>query len=1101
MTEKNNQNQNQDREAQAQLLDRYYDQVQSIILARQNPVTGLLPASTAITTHGDYTDAWVRDNVYSILAVWSLGLAYRKFEGDEDRSYPLQQSVVKLMRGLLMAMMKQAEKVERFKHTQDVNDALHAKYDTHTGDVVVGDQEWGHLQLDATSLFLFMLAQMTASGLRIVFTLDEVNFVQNLVYYISRAYRTPDYGIWERGNKINHGIAELNASSIGMAKAALEAMDGFNLFGLDGGQSSVVHVVPDEIARARITLKFLLPRESNSKETDAALLSVIGFPAFAVEDLELVKRTRETIISKLGGQYGCKRFLLDGHQTVLEDSDQLHYEPSELKAFEQIESEWPLFYTYLVLDGIFRNDQEQVDRYSMMLEKLFVEVNGQQLLPELYYVPAEGIKLEKEQPHSQQRLPNENVPLVWAQSLHITGALIKDGLLAAADIDPLNRRNRLGHSRAVQVLVLPLAANESVQAELAEQGIQSQTIAQAAPIEIRSADELGQAFRFVGANAKLKLSGRPVRRMRSLATSHLYILHGEQVLFLPQALDEHNFYLTLDDNLMVERFKAEIAYLSRHWNKSGSPLIALSITEAMLRDESAPQLFHCMQELQSGSCNDIPVRVGVITELAKYANAERIDFIHEFELSPHEAGREISLDCLLGFDPALTQPLNLFQLPDWQGEQDVEKICARLLHSRNVYEQIALLSILWRELGPESCVAGYACNVRQLVQQVYDAAAETNVWPVIRQAAGLLGLYDETLEDALVEIVMRQKQLAVGRSYSSKAVISTPLSNIEILQKITEFCGDNEYEHVLNQEIVLYLAVLLKGEPGLFKGMLTLRSGHLLQLIIGQIARQQHIPQHEALDHVMALKPNVLLRRLREVLLSYQGMVNALVSVESLNVQGEQGDLTNLTWVRFSQEDDPQGIRDAKGWLWWREHHGVVTRVDEAFFTGIWSLLGHCKGLIVGDRFNSKNCLDSATIQGQMTPGEKNFAFIVDHLLGKIQAPEYRHLTVEALAALVAIMRVNPALRLDNYLVLDALIGYAVRLAWLDLHPDDVNIYNEKRCDAWASFYQYPPHQVGNSVMAALAFLLPGGSEQKSQDFLEHEPHNQVDGTLDILPD
>jgi len=61
-----------------------------------------------------------------------------------------------------------------------------------------------------------------------------------------------------------------------------------------------------------------LPRESNSKEIDAALLSVIGFPAFAVGDAKLVKKTREEIIEKLGGKYGCKRFLRDGHQTVLE---------------------------------------------------------------------------------------------------------------------------------------------------------------------------------------------------------------------------------------------------------------------------------------------------------------------------------------------------------------------------------------------------------------------------------------------------------------------------------------------------------------------------------------------------------------------------------------------------------------------------------------------------------------------------------------------------------------------------------------------------------------------------------------------------------------
>ena len=43
--------------------------------------------------------------------------------------------------------------------------------------------------MDATSIFLLMLAQMTVSGFKIVYTQDEVNFVQNLVYYIERAYR------------------------------------------------------------------------------------------------------------------------------------------------------------------------------------------------------------------------------------------------------------------------------------------------------------------------------------------------------------------------------------------------------------------------------------------------------------------------------------------------------------------------------------------------------------------------------------------------------------------------------------------------------------------------------------------------------------------------------------------------------------------------------------------------------------------------------------------------------------------------------------------------------------------------------------------------
>lgn len=46
---------------------------------------------------------------------------------------------------------------------------------------------------------------------QIVYTKDEVAFVQNLVFYLERAYRIPDYGMWERGTKQNRNITELHA--------------------------------------------------------------------------------------------------------------------------------------------------------------------------------------------------------------------------------------------------------------------------------------------------------------------------------------------------------------------------------------------------------------------------------------------------------------------------------------------------------------------------------------------------------------------------------------------------------------------------------------------------------------------------------------------------------------------------------------------------------------------------------------------------------------------------------------------------------------------------------------------------------------------------
>ena len=96
-------------------LDAIFDQVETVIMCRQHPVTGLMPASTAVTTHGDYTDAWGRDNVYSIMSIWALGLAYRR-QHESERADQLEQTTIKLMRGLLLSMMRQADKVEKFKH-------------------------------------------------------------------------------------------------------------------------------------------------------------------------------------------------------------------------------------------------------------------------------------------------------------------------------------------------------------------------------------------------------------------------------------------------------------------------------------------------------------------------------------------------------------------------------------------------------------------------------------------------------------------------------------------------------------------------------------------------------------------------------------------------------------------------------------------------------------------------------------------------------------------------------------------------------------------------------------------------------------------------
>ncbi len=1054
----------------ANRLDHYYQQIRTVILSRQNPISGLLPASTAVNEHGDYTDAWVRDNVYSILAVWGLALAYRKLDDDRGRTYELENSVIKLMRGLLFAMMRQSAKVETFKFNQSPLDALHAKYDTETGATVVADDEWGHLQLDATSVFLVMLAQMTNSGLSIIYTLDEVNFIQNLIFYIGRTYRTPDYGIWERGNKINHGSPELNASSVGMAKAAMEAMNGLNLFGIRGGQDSVVHVLPDEIARCRATLESLLPRESSSKEVDAALLSVIGFPAFAIEDAELVDRTRTKIVDLLQGRYGCKRFLRDGHQTVIEDNSRLHYEPFELKQFEHIESEWPLFFTYLALDAIFRSDRTQAQTYLDQLNKLTVKG----LLPELYYVPEDAIDAEKADPSSQTRLPNENIPLVWAQSLYLLGQMLHEGLISIGDVDPCGRHLRMGQRRKAIVQVALIAENELLQEQLASNNITTQTLEQVAPIQVRHARELSAAYTQVGRSDKLSLTGRPQRLMRSLATSRVYKMRGETIVFVPSFLEPERFYLTLDYHFLVSTIKSELAYIHRHWQHLGRPTVTLLLTTEML-ELGRDALLNLVHEFQEGQCGEVPIQLGQLQQFVLTAGTERIDDLHDFQFEPSSVAKARPRKHHLAHFPERSHPLSFVQEFKLEYETDTEPLITSLRESVNLYEQIELLSVLVRLAGLEFetglAGAGKRVTVKDLLDEVYTRASRgdasgTPYWSIARRAAGLLDKVDVGLSDAVTDIVVRQKQISVGRAYSEDSLITQPLPHTEVLEKIRHFCREDIRDRVLTQEILIYLSLLIKAEPTLFKGLLTLRVGYLIILLTSDLSREQGVTQDEAYESLMRLSPFEIKTRLRQIVEGYADLNQALFKQESLKIKlPDKG----INWIVLNNETEI----DPANQDWWRKRQldGAMNRVPKDFYPTVWQLLHHCKGLVIGDKLERRNRLDSELLITEMTAGEKNFALKVEHLLNKIQAPEYRQANVEAFMEHAALAELNPDLKIEEYIVLDVLIGHAVRISWLDRHPEHLDRYDEYKGAAWRSFYATSPYDCASCVAKAVQFL------------------------------
>jgi phosphorylase kinase alpha/beta subunit len=301
-------------------------------------------------------------------------------------------------------------------------------------------------------------------------------------------------------------------------------------------------------------------------------------------------------------------------------------------------------------------------------------------------------------------------------------------------------------------------------------------------------------------------------------------------------------------------------------------------------------------------------------------------------------------------------------------------------------------------------------------------------------------------------------------------------------------------DRMLTQEIIIYLGLLIKSEPELLKGLLTLRVGYLILSIASELAREANITQDEAYEKLMSLSPYDIQGRLHRVLKGNPGTNNLIFQQESLHLNRSQ---QQIEWSVTVANPETQIDLSTIDWRLYRRQGGIVDRVDRDFYPSIWRLLEHCKGITIGDKLEKRNRLDSDLILSEMTPGEKNFALRIEHLLNKINAPEYRQLNIEALTALATFSERNPELKIEEYIVLDVSIGHAVRLAWKDFdiskvaptvieyigidardlqaigngsafHPAN---YDRYKSLAWSAFYQTAPSICASYIVKSIQFL------------------------------
>jgi len=304
-----------------------------------------------------YNKAWLRDIYFITLGFLETGDI---------------KTVQNSAKALLTVFVKHKDKinwaVENKPH--EAWQYIHARFHPETFEEYW--EEWGNSQNDAVGEVLNLIVTLEQIGAGIVETDDEREMVQKIIDYLItiKYWEDDDNGIWEEN-------LEVHASSIGSCVAALKKAGAIDW--LD---------VPDiAIKKGEQALRALLPRESTSKFTDLALLTLI-YPFNVTteeETLEILKNIEYHLVK----DKGVLRYKLD------------RYYNNNVDGFSE-EAEWCFGLAWLAIIYAERGDKEKAYYY---LRRTKNAVTPEGLMPELYF--------------SHTNKPNENTPLGWAESMYV----------------------------------------------------------------------------------------------------------------------------------------------------------------------------------------------------------------------------------------------------------------------------------------------------------------------------------------------------------------------------------------------------------------------------------------------------------------------------------------------------------------------------------------------------------------------------------------------------------------------------------------------------------------------------------------------------------
>lgn len=215
-----------------------------------------------------------------------------------------------------------------------------------------------------------------------------------------------------------------------------------------------------------------------------------------------------------------------------------------------------------------------------------------------------------------------------------------------------------------------------------------------------------------------------------------------------------------------------------------------------------------------------------------------------------------------------------------------------------------------------------------------------------------------------------------------EVVFDRPMTPSEIQNAIYScFSWTDTIHAVLQQEVVLYCGRLIATNPDIFKGILKIRVGWVVEAM--------------------------------KLYLEIKGPESGMdAEIENLSpFQIRQLLMTVLTVSQWGSDDELNILRR-------RQLEGCLCRVPNKFYNLVWDVLDRCPS---GIQVQGHHLAAVPTLSN-MSRGELSFALLVEEMLHHIPKSERRQVSVELICIVATILSRNPELRFQQVLDIDLLL-------------------------------------------------------------------------------